>query len=59
MRSQVMMTPEEIEDVKRAYRITGGAVHPDTKEIINPVMRLSGFVLFNVPIATLVIFAPN
>jgi hypothetical protein len=54
-----MMKPEEIEDIKLAYRIVGGSVHPDTNEIIPHVMRLSGFVIFNVPIATLVIFAPN
>jgi len=54
-----MMKPEEIEDVRQAYRIVGGAVHPDTNEIIPVPMRLSGFVVFNVPIATLVIFKAN
>ena len=54
-----MMKPEEIEDVRQAYRIVGGAVHPDTNEIIPLPMRLSGLVVFNVPIATLVIFSPN
>lgn len=53
------MKPEEIEEIKLAYRIVGGSVHPDTNEIIPHVMRLSGFVIFNVPIATMVIFAPN
>ena len=59
MGSEVMMRPEEIEDIRLAYRIVGGSVHPDTNEIIPRVMRLSGFVVFNVPIATLVIFMPN
>jgi len=54
-----MMKPEEIEDIKLAYRIVGSSVHPDTQEIIPHVMRLSGFVLFNLPIATAVIFTRN
>jgi len=28
------MKPEEIEEVKKASRIAGGAVHPDTNQII-------------------------
>jgi hypothetical protein len=54
-----MMKPEEIEQLKRDCRVAGGAVHPDTNEIIPFYMRLSGFVVFNVPIACCVIFAPN
>jgi len=59
MGSKVMMKPEEIEEIKLAHRIVGGSVHPDTNELIPRPMRLSGFVIFNVPIATLVIFLPN
>lgn len=54
-----MLTPQEIDEIKLASRIVGGSVHPDTKEIIPRVMRLSGFVIFNVPIATMVIFMPH
>lgn len=53
------MKPEEIEDVKKASRIAGGAVHPDTNEIIPFYQRLSGFVVFNAPILLLVMFTPN
>ena len=52
----VMMKPEDIEDLKKANRIASGAVHPDTNEIIPIYMRLSGFVVFNTPIVLLVLF---
>jgi len=50
------MEPAEIEEIKKASRIVGGAVHPDTNEIIPFYMRLSGFVVFNAPIVCLVLF---
>ena len=53
------MKPEDVEDIKMAHRIVGGSVHPDTGELIPRVMRLSGFVVFNIPLATLMVFAPN
>jgi hypothetical protein len=59
MGSEVMMFPEEIEALKKASRIVGGAVHPETNEIIPLPMRMSGFVSFNVPILALMLFAPN
>lgn len=55
----VLMKPEDVEDIKMAHRIVGGSVHPDTGELIPRVMRLSGFVVFNIPLATLMVFAPN
>lgn len=54
-----MMLPEEIETLRKAARIVGGAVHPESNEIIALPMRLSGFVSFNVPILALMLFAPN
>lgn len=51
------MTPEEIEKIKRASNIVGGAVHPDTNEIIPFYMKLSGFVVFNMPLVFAVLFA--
>ena len=57
MNSQVYMTPEEIDRIKRASNIVGGAVHPDTNEIIPFYMKLSGFVVFNMPLVFAVVFA--
>ena len=54
-----MMLPEEVEQVKRASRVAGGAVHPDTDKIIPFYMRLSGNVVFNTPILMAVMFTPN
>ena len=45
--------------MKRASRVAGGAVHPDTNEIIPFYMRLSGFVVFNVPLASAMLFMPG
>ena len=53
------MKPDEIEKVKSASRIAGGAVHPDTNQIIPFYQRLSGFVVFNAPIVFAVMFTPN
>lgn len=53
------MKAEEIEEVKRSDRITGGAVHPDTNEIIPFYMRLSGFVVFNTPLVLVALFTRN
>jgi len=55
----VLMKEEEIEAVKKASRIAGGSVHPDTNQIIPFYMRLSGFVVFNAPIVLMVMFTPN
>ena len=51
------MTTEEIEKIKKANNIVGGAVHPDTNEIIPFYMKLSGFVVFNMPLVFAVVFA--
>ena len=53
------MKLEEIEEVKGADKITGGAVHPDTNEIIPFYMRLSGFVVFNTPLVLITLFTRN
>jgi len=51
-----MMSPDEICELKRASRIVGGAVHPDTGEIIPTTMRLPGFVSFNAPLLAVMLF---
>lgn len=56
---KVRMKAEEIELVKRADKTTGGAVHPDTQELIPIYMRLSGFVVFNTPLVLITLFTRN
>lgn len=56
---QMLMTPEEIAELKKASRIVGGSVHPETGEIISLPMRLSGFVSFNVPLLAAMLFTKN
>ena len=56
---KLMLPADEIEEIRQASRIVGGAVHPDTNEIILLPMRLSGFVWFNVPNLVLMSFLPN
>lgn len=53
------MTKEEIERVRKNSAIVGGAIHPDTNEIIPFYMRLSGFVVFNFPLVFAVMFVRN
>lgn len=53
------MKPEEIEALCKADKIVGGAVHPDTNEIIPFYMKLSAFVPFNIPILLLTLFVKN
>ena len=55
----LMMTQEHIDEVKYASKIVGGAVHPETDEIIPFLMRMSGFVSFNIPILAMMLFTPN
>lgn len=57
--SQVMLKPEQVSDLRTADNIVGGAVHPDTNQIIPLYMRLSGFVVFNTPIALICLFTRN
>ena len=56
MGQDVMLKPEEIEEIRLANGIVAGAVHPDTKEIVALPMRLSGFVWFNVPLLGIMLF---
>jgi len=56
----VMMTKEEIYDVRKAETIISTAIHPDTEQFIPWVMRLSSFVPVNIPIAFgMIITAPT
>lgn len=57
--SQVMLKPEQISELRTADNIVGGAVHPNTNEIIPLHMRLSGFVVFNTPLALIMLFTRN
>ena len=57
--SKCMMKPEDIDAVRRANFIVGSAVHPDTNEIIPIYCRMSGFVVFNVPLVFSVLFVRN
>lgn len=41
--SRVMLKQEEIDGLKRAEKIVSGCVHPQTDEIIHPMMRPSSF----------------
>lgn len=59
MKQKCLFLPEEIEEIKNASRVAGGSVHPDTNQIIPFYMRLSGFVVFNVPLASLMLFMPG
>ena len=56
---KLMMSEAEISELKLASKIVGGAVHPETNEIIAWPMRLSGFVSFNIPILALMLFTPH
>lgn len=56
---EVLLTKEEIARVSKNNTIVRGAVHPDTNEIIPIYMRLSGFVVFNVPLLFAVMFVRN
>jgi uncharacterized spore protein YtfJ len=54
-----MLKQEEIEEISKCNKIVGSAVHPDTGEIIPFYMRMSGFVIFNVPLVFAVLFTKN
>lgn len=56
---EVKLKPEVIKELRKADNIVGGAVHPDTNEVIPLPMRLSGFVIFNTPIALICLFTRN
>jgi hypothetical protein len=57
--AKVLLKEGEIQELKYAERVVGSSVHPDTGLIIPFYMRMSGFVLFNVPIAFAVLFTKN
>jgi len=59
MGSEVYMTQEDIAKIRRYNCIVGGAIHPDTNEIIPFYMKLSGFVIFNFPLVFGVLFVRN
>lgn len=59
IKTQVFIKADEIEALKKADKIVGGSVHPDTNEIIPFYMRLSGFVTFNTPILLITLFTRN
>ena len=59
MGSELYLTEAEIQRVRENNNLVGGAVHPDTGQIIPFYMRLSGFVMFNFPLVFAVLFVRN
>lgn len=59
MGSELYLTEDEIQRVRENNNLVGGAVHPDTGKVIPFYMRLSGFVVFNVPLVFAVMFVRN
>lgn len=59
MGSELYLTEAEIQRVRENSNLVGGAVHPDTGQIIPFYMRLSGFVMFNFPLVFAVLFVRN
>ena len=57
--SAVYLKQNEIDDLISSNRIVGSAVHPDSGKIIPFYARMSGFVIFNVPLVFAVMFTRN
>ena len=57
--AKVMVKEEEARDISWAEKVAGSAVHPDTGKVIPFYMRMSGFVVFNVPLVFAVLFTKN
>jgi len=57
--SKVYLKEDEVKDMIKCNRIVGSAVHPDTGKIVPFYMRMSGFVIFNMPIVFAVLFTRN
>ncbi len=54
-----MLKESEIEEIKYANNVVSSAIHPDTGDIIPAPMRMSGFVIFNVPLLFAMLFTKN
>mmetsp|Transcript_33808 Transcript_33808/g.24848 ORF Transcript_33808/g.24848 Transcript_33808/m.24848 type:complete len:132 (-) Transcript_33808:555-950(-) len=54
---KLTLSEKEHVELSRARRIVESAIHPDTQQPIPRVMRMSGFVYFNVPILAIMLFA--
>lgn len=57
--AKVYLKEPEIEEILYANQIVESACHPDTGHVIPIYQRMSGFVIFNVPIVFAVIFTRN
>lgn len=55
----IMLKQNEIEDIKYASKVVASAVHPDTGEVIPAYMRMSGFVIFNLPLLFAMLFTKS
>jgi len=55
---KVMLTEEEIEELRHALNITKAAIHPDTNMPIPIPLRMTFFVPSNIPIAMGMVFSP-
>ena len=53
------MPREDVDRIRFANYVVGSAVHPDTQQVIPFYMRMSGFVVFNVPLVFAVLFVKN
>mmetsp|Transcript_44935 Transcript_44935/g.43511 ORF Transcript_44935/g.43511 Transcript_44935/m.43511 type:complete len:127 (-) Transcript_44935:483-863(-) len=54
---KLQVTWKELEELTHARRIVESSVHPDTNKLIPLVMRMSGFVILNVPILAIMLFS--
>lgn len=59
IKAKVMVKEDEAREISWADKVAASAVHPDTGKIIPFYMRMSGFVVFNVPIVFAVLFTKN
>ncbi|TNV86496.1 hypothetical protein FGO68_gene16303 [Halteria grandinella] len=55
----VLLKEKEIEELVYADKVVGSSLHPDTGKIIPFYQRMSGFVIFNVPLVFAVLFTKN
>lgn len=56
----VNLSKAEIDEIRHAQRVVSVSIHPDTKEFIPWIMRLTSFIPVNIPISFgMIITAPT
>lgn len=55
---KVLLSAEEIEELRHAQNIVKSAIHPDTNMPIPMPMRITFFLPGNIPIAMVMLFSP-